>query len=157
MPRESSFLWIKLKGNLTCSSTQSAEESIWVQARCLCKLRNHGSKERNIVLRMILLRLAAMVDSLQKQYVGHCHCLTYIWYTRRFGSCLYSCRQVIGCHYNDTFFLFCQWKRSGSDNEKTCLFRDNQSPDDGRRAQPPKRRVYQMYLRQWTFSKVVFL
>jgi hypothetical protein len=31
------------------------------------------------------------------------HYLMYTWYTRRFGSWLYSRFQVIGCHYTDAF------------------------------------------------------
>jgi hypothetical protein len=31
------------------------------------------------------------------------HCVSYIWFSRRLGSWLYSGLQVIGCHFTDTF------------------------------------------------------
>jgi hypothetical protein len=41
------------------------------------------------------------------------HCLKYIWYTRRFGSWLYSRLQVIVYHCTDT--LFCVISDNGQD------------------------------------------
>jgi len=45
------------------------------------------------------------------------HCLGYVWHTRRFGNCLYSLLQVIGCHYTDIFLLSDWWWRHASNPE----------------------------------------
>jgi hypothetical protein len=65
------------------------------------------------------------------------HCLRCIWYSRRFGSWLYSCLQVIGCRYTDrfiTFFLIIHQKVEVEPTPKTLS-------------------ISSFYLRQWTVFK----
>jgi hypothetical protein len=80
------------------------------------------------------------------------HCLRYIWFSRRFGSWLYSRLQVIGCH--DTR-RFGSWLYScqliGCINIMTTSHHEDWSIVNSRNVEN------QIYLRQWTMSNIMFL